>query len=233
MPVQVILPPMKPLETGPRVAIILDDAGHNTQLLDETLNLPFKVNVAILPRLKHSKEIAGTLHQKGYELLLHQPMEPSNGMDPGPGAILTAMSDEEIQKTLLKNLEAVPHISGVNNHMGSKATTDKRVMEAVLVTASQKKLFFIDSLTAPSKVKEASKSVPQARLEARDLFLDNERDVEAIKKQLRKLKEIAVKQGEAIAIGHFYPETLQALAEMAPEFEKEGIRVVPVSQLVD
>lgn len=233
LPQEITLPPVAKPETLARVAIIIDDAGHNLKALPDVLNLPAKVNVAILPGLEHSKEIAEKLHEKGFELMLHQPMEPnSSEMNPGPGAILTSMTDEEIARTLKKNIESLPHISGVNNHMGSKATADKRVMASVLKTTAEQKLFFVDSLTSRSKVREAATEVG-VKVGRRDIFIDNEKNPEAIKKQVRQLKKIALKHGQAIGIGHFYPMTLQAIAEVLPELEKDGVQVVPVSKLIE
>lgn len=215
-----------------RVAIIIDDAGHNLKALQPILNLPVKINVAILPRLKYSREIAEKLHENGNEVMLHQPMEPDNKMNPGPGAILTSMKDEEIVETLSKNLAGVPYLAGVNNHMGSKATADERVMEDVLKTTSQRKLFFVDSVTTQSKVREAATAVG-VKVGTRDVFLDNDKDPEAIKRQVRRLKDLALKRGSAIGIGHFFPGTIQAIADVLPELQQDGVEVVPVSQLIE
>lgn len=214
-----------------KVAFIIDDAGHNLKALDETLALPVPVNVAVLPRLGYSKKIAQSLHDNGFEIILHQPMEPKGaGIDPGPGAIYTGMTEEEIKKILEENFKAVPHLVGLNNHMGSKATADQTVMEVVLRTASENNLFFIDSVTSRSKVNEAAENVGVRVLE-RDIFLDNEKDPAYIKNQIRKLKRVALKKGQAVGIGHFFPVTIQSISEMLPEFEAEGIQVVPVSKL--
>jgi len=216
-----------------KMAIIIDDAGHNLRALDAMLNLPVRLNVAVLPRLYYSKKIAETLHENGFEILLHQPMEPLNvEVDPGPGAIYTTMTEDEVVKTLEENFKQIPHLVGINNHMGSKVTSNKGLMEIVLRTTNKNNLFFIDSVTARSQANEAAKEVGVS-IQSRDIFIDNDKDIELIKKQIRRLKDIAQKEGKAIGIGHFFPVTIQAIAQVLPELEAEGVEIVPVSQLLD
>lgn len=227
-----VKPPI-PKKTKARVAIIIDDAGHNLKPMSVLLNLPVRFDIAVLPKLKYSKEVAEQLYAAGYEIMLHQPMEPKNAsIDPGPGAILTDMNEEQIQAILEENIKSIPNLVGVNNHMGSKATSSLSIMEVVLKTTEKNKLFFIDSLTSRSKVKEAAEAVGVS-VAARDIFLDNDKNPEAIKKQLRKLKNVALSKGSAIGIGHFFPVTIQSISEILPEFEEEGVEVVPVSQLIE
>ncbi len=228
-----VAPPAEVKAKVAKVAIIIDDAGHNLKPMGALLALPVRFNVAVLPRLRHSKTIAEKLHEAGYEIMLHQPMEPiGEGTDPGPGAIRVTMKAEEITNVLEENFKSVPNLVGFNNHMGSKATADQAVMETVLKTALAHKLFFIDSVTSKSKVKEAAE-VMGISIRQRDVFLDNEKDIEVIKQQLRQLKKIALKKGSAIGIGHFFPVTVAAIAEVVPEFEADGVEIVPASQLVN
>lgn len=225
------LQPVVPIDLDlPKVAIIIDDAGHNLRAMENLLSLPVRFNIAVLPRLKYSKEIAETLNESGYEIMLHQPMEPKGAVNPGPGAIFTTMTEDEIVAVLEENFKTIPHLVGLNNHMGSKATSNQEIMETVLKTTKANQLFFVDSLTTRSKVKEAAEVVGM-KVPERDIFLDNELELEAIKQQMRKLKKIALKEGQAIGIGHFYPVTIQAIADVLPEFEEDGVQIVPVSKI--
>lgn len=224
---------VSPQDVQARVAIIIDDAGHNLKPMQSLLALPVRFDIAILPRLKYSKEIANQLHQAGFEIMLHQPMEPKNSqIDPGPGAIYATMTAEQIENVLEENFKSIPHLVGLNNHMGSKATSNQNVMEAVLKTALTHNLFFIDSVTARSKVKEAAEVVGVSIL-SRDIFLDNDKDPELIKRQMQKLKKIALRDGSAIGIGHFFPVTIDAIAEVLPDYQESGVLIVPVSQLIE
>jgi len=218
------------------LAIILDDAGQNLQELERALSIGRPVALAILPGLPHSTELARRASQAGLEVLLHLPMEPE---DPakrslmGPGGVTAEMSDEEIVRTVRADLEALPGVVGVNNHMGSKGTSDARVLRAVMGVLRERGLFFVDSRTGPrSLVRQvaAEVGVPTA---SRSVFLDNEPDPQAIRRQVLRAVEIARTHGEAIAIGHINrPHTAEVLREMVQEIEAAGVRIVPVRTLV-
>ena len=170
--------------------------------------------------------------EKGKETLLHLPMEPNAypETDPGPGALLTRMSDEEIQNILERDLEAFPRVTGVNNHMGSHFTEDRDKMAVVLKTIKGKKLFFLDSRTTPKSVVLSVASQLGVKAIPRDIFLDNVLEGEAIGRQLDRLILLAQERGSAVACGHPYPQTLQAIREKMPDL-RDKVRLVPLSRL--
>ena len=131
-PVPVPLPePPKPEKSKKRLYLIIDDAGHNLTQLEKFLEFPGKINIAVLPGLKYSTSAAELIYQHGKTVMLHQPMEALGGNNPGPNAIYVRMSDSEIIKTLSDNLDSVPHVVGMNNHMGSAATENEQVMDVI------------------------------------------------------------------------------------------------------
>jgi uncharacterized protein len=150
----------------------------------------------------------------GRDVLLHQPMEPldySNRIDPGPGALFVGMTEEHILAVLQENLAQVPQAIGVNNHMGSRFTADDQGMAIVLKEMKNRGLFFLDSMTTGDSVSlKQSQLIGLSHLR-RHVFLDNIQNVQAILFQLRKAELLAHSTGEVIAIGHPYPETLEAL----------------------
>lgn len=227
--------PTAPTEpSGPRVAVVIDDMGGDIKKLDTLSGLDSPVTIAVLPQLAHSAQTADRAHSNGLEVILHLPMEPRDmaAHDPGPGVLLSGMSAEEISSLINKDLETVPFAIGANNHMGSRFTEDEAGMEAVIGLLSERGLFFLDSRTTGGSVVGRVASAMGASAASRDVFLDNNRDVEYIKGQLRKLVRIARAEGTAIGIGHPYPETLEALAESMPELRAQGVRFVPLSELV-
>ncbi|RDV83457.1 divergent polysaccharide deacetylase family protein [Ammonifex thiophilus] len=222
-----------------RVAIVIDDfAGPSEKKgTQEFLSLNKPLTFAVLPNYPLSAPTAREAVKAGFEVLVHLPMEPLKGNPSwlGPGAIYVNLSDEEIERRVERAIASVPGAVGMNNHMGSRATADPRVMRAVLKVAKRHNLFFLDSKTTNKSV------IPQIAEElgvpyAEDgLFLDAVNDVEHIKKQLHKLAQLALKNGSAIAIGHVGvtgPNTVRAIKEMLPEFERLGIDLVYVSTLV-
>ncbi len=213
-----------------RVAIVIDDLGHNPRIAEEVIELP--VTLSILPYRPYSRWIAEEARKRGREVLLHLPMEARDpGEDPGKGALFTNMSEEEVREMVRRDLEALPYLTGVNNHMGSRFSADQRLMKVVLGELKGRGLLYLDSKTTPdSKGYLLARKMGIRALE-RDVFIDNKRDVDYIKGQLRRLMEKAKRKGVAIAIGHPRPSTVKAIREMLPVFEEEGIELVPLSSI--
>lgn len=217
-----------PHRVKPKVAIVLDDWGYDYPEAVQTMfNLPVKLNMAVIPGLPKSTEQALLGFARGWEVMLHLPMEPeSPGWRLGEYGVLTKMSDDEIRRTVHKALEAVPAISGVNNHMGSKATADARVMRVVLEELAKRGLFFVDShTTGATVVAKVATGVRNIRIAENQVFLDNESDIDYILKRLELLVEVARRQGQALGIGHLRPNTAKALERF---FQSEAVRQVEI-----
>jgi hypothetical protein len=213
------------------IVLIIDDLGFDGQPLDRLMALDPNVNVAILPNGTRASEFAETLHARGFEILCHLPMQPRGRETPGRGAILTSMSDEEIARTTRANIEAVPHARGVNNHMGSLATSDRRVMTSV-IGAIPDGMYFIDSRTAGGSVAADVARELNVRTATRHVFLDDVASEAAVRRQVAELAEAAQKRGTAIGIGHPYPVTMRVLAEELPRLKARGFRLVRASAIV-
>ena len=216
------------------IVLILDDVGFDHQPLSEAMTIDPNVNFAILPNGQRSTEFAATLHGRGFELLCHLPMEPEGfpRISPGAGAVLTTMSDSEIARTTRMNVNAIPFALGVNNHMGSRATADKRVMTDVL-GALPKGMYFIDSKTTGSSVAGSIAHAMQVKTASRNVFLDDAREDAAIRHQLDELSKAAAAHGVAVGIGHMYPSTVKVLTEEAPALRANGFRFLRASSVVE
>ena len=218
----------------PRLAIVIDDLGNELAPARRLAGWPEPVAGAVLPGLAYSAASARALSEGGKQVLLHLPMEPQGfpRVRPGPGVILRAQSDGEITQTLEADLATVPGAAGVNNHMGSAATADPRVMRAVARVLSHRGLFFVDSRTTDATVAERTaeeESVPSAR---RRVFLDDVATEAAVKERLDEALERARTEGSAIAIGHPYPATLAVLERELPTAGEKGVKLVKVGELV-
>lgn len=235
----VFQPPPPPAPTsspssGSLLAIVMDDLGQNLEAARRLLAIDLPVTLAILPNTDHAARTATMAHRDGREVIIHLPSEPQGYPDVNPGrnALLVGQNRAKIQQLLQLYLEQVPYAVGGNNHMGSKFTADEPGMDALLEGMKREGLFFLDSRTSGGTVADrvaARRGVPFL---ARDVFLDNDAEVEAISGQLRKAINLARRNGTAIAICHPYPETLQALEGMQGELRQAGISVVPVSRLL-
>lgn len=219
----------------PKVVIILDDIGHKrTEHLKPVLDLRYPITFAVLPYLKYTKANAIYLHQNQYEVILHMPMEPGDypRNNPGKGAILSHLNDGEIRHAMERALKDIPFIVGVNNHMGSKVTSNRTLMRSVLSEVKKNDLFFIDSRTHKNSVAfDVSRDMGLTSAK-RDVFLDSKEDFDFSVNQMKQARRIARQQGLAIVIGHPYPSTLQALVQEMPKMETEGFQFVFASKVV-
>ena len=217
-----------------RVAIVIDDVGYDDKVFRKFIELGVPVTFSILPGERYSKYIAREARQLKYEVMLHLPMEPRGSWsNPGKRAILSRMSREEMLRQLSQDLDAVPYVSGVNNHMGSLLTEDSKAMRVVLEEIHKRGLFFLDSRTTPRSVAYSVAKSFGIKSESRDVFLDNKADIGYIKGQIDTAIRIAKKHGEATAIGHAKLMTAAAIREKLPDFEREGIELVAVSRVLD
>jgi len=217
----------------PKISFIIDDLGYEKEIAQKIIELDFPVTLSILPFLQNSKYIAEEGNKNNQEIMLHLPMEPNNSnIDPGPGAIKSYMSEEEIRQTVRSSIFDFPYVIGVNNHMGSKITENREIMKIILEEIRRYNLFFIDSMTSKNSIAYKLAQEMGVKTAVRSVFLDNKNDMEYIKKQISEAREIALKDGEAIAIGHSRINTFYVLKRMVPELIKTGIEIVPASQLV-
>jgi len=218
-----------------RVAIVIDDLGERRKIAMDFLNLNVPLSFSVFPFARHSREFAREATRRGRDVLLHLPLEPKGypEQDPGKGGLLTTMGRKELVSQLEKDLSAVPYVKGVNNHMGSKFTEDPELMRLVLEDVRRKGLFFLDSRTTAKSVGYSVARQLGLRTGRRNVFLDNEKDVERIKARISELIELSMKNGGAIGIGHPYPETLEAIRQSLPSIKENGVRLVPVSSLLE
>ena len=222
------------IDGKPKVAIIIDDLGYQQEIAERILNLKFPITVSVLPFLSDSQLVAKMAKENGMTVLLHLPMEPHNSnVNPGKGAIYSTMNEEEIRNKMLANLLEFPEADGVNNHMGSKVTENKEIMRIVLNEIKGRDIFFIDSMTSPDSVGYKLSKEMGIRTAFRSVFLDNEQDVEYISNQVSLLKEFALRNGSAIAIGHPYCNTIDMLNELDIILEAEGVEIVKLEELLE
>jgi polysaccharide deacetylase 2 family uncharacterized protein YibQ len=221
--------------TRPMVAIVIDDFGYNHNgVVEAMLALDVPITVSILPTLPYSQRILERARELGRCTLLHLPMEPEEDVTADIPPVTTAMGEQEIAAMVAKYVESMPGIDGVNNHQGSLATADRRVMKTVLDTLEGYDLFFLDSLTSPKSLAYNTArelGVPAAQ---NSVFLDADtEDVGVVEERLRRLAETAQRSGSAIGIGHPHVWTLEAIRSNAAYFENSGVEMVYLSELVE
>lgn len=216
------------------IALIVDDLGNNPVTDNRVAHLPGPVACAVLPHTAHAVPAAQTAFALNKEVLLHLPMESLRNQEPGPGTLDSSMFEREFAKMLDYDLASVPHVVGINNHMGSRLTADTGSMEALMREMRKRGgLFFIDSRTNPDSVAAGTAQRLGVPTLSRDVFLDNETSVAAIERQMRRLIRLAHKNGSAIGIGHPNPATLTVLERWLPRLAEHHIQLVPLSTLFE
>ena len=225
-----VIPELPPPPALPKLAIIMDDFGLSKQTASEVFNLDRSITIAILPHRKYSAWIAEEAHRRGHDIILHVPMEATKPLKLGEGGLYLRMTAREIAGTLNSNIESVPLIKGVSNHMGSAFTRDRQAMSAVIAELKKQDLFFYDSITSSKSI--AYKLAASQGLKAlrRDVFLDDKDDPAEIEKQWNKAVEIALRTGHAIAQGHPRRNTLDILQKVLKN--NVEVIIVPITYLL-
>ncbi len=221
------------VKRSPVVAVCVDDFGFfNNSLVRELLELDFPLTISVIPGLKHSERIARAAAEAGKDVLCHLPMEADKeSWDAGEIPLIrVSMKPGEIERAIAEALETVPGAIGMNNHMGSRATADRDVMETVLRLCRARGLFFLDSMTTGrSVVRETARRLGASEA-GNDLFLDHGEGT--TRENMQKLLSIAARRGTAIGIIHVRKETPADLRWMADEARKEGIDFVTIRQII-
>ena len=222
-----------PPESPAEIAIIIDDMGRQLAAGRRVLALPGPVACAFLPHAPHTDSLARSAYARDKEVLLHLPMQAMESRRLDAGALRLDMTQRAFLTTLQDNLGRVPHVQGVNNHMGSLLTRHPgHMLWLMQALREQDGLFFVDSRTSRHTIARQiarEQAVPSVE---RDVFLDDDSSVQAVRTQFARLLRLARQQGSAVAIGHPHPSTLQVLEAQLPRLSEQGVRLVPVSRLV-
>lgn len=213
-----------------KIAIVLDDWGYNQNNLEALKAIDYPLTLAVLPNLPYSKKISRESQAAGFEVILHLPLEPQENLRLERDTILVSMDEGRIIQILCDDLENIGAAKGASNHMGSRATSDSRVMSIIFGQLLKRKLYFLDSYTGNS-IGPILAHQMGLKFSRRDIFLDNNSDPEYIKRQIYKLKQKAIEHGKAIGIGHDRRNTLRVLREVMPQLSREGYKFVFVSEL--
>ena len=220
---------------APRVAFVMDDIGYADLVSDRLHELGIPITGAVIPAAPYARSEAQRLNAFGLEEIIHLPMQPKDPANhhPRDQFILTDSSDAEITALLDAALLAVPYAKGVNNHMGSRLTSEPAAMRRVLGHIRERGLFFVDSKTAPTTVAFSLARQLGMKTVLRDVFLDDVQSYEHTRAQIRRLVDVARRNGKALAIGHPFPSTLAALRDAVPWLKKQKVEIVPVSQILE
>ena len=217
----------------PSISIIIDDLGYKQKEDILALSLPGPIAYAILPHAPYTKKIATIAFQNGKEILLHQPMQALENNDLlGPGALTLNMTQKEFVKTLEINISVISNIIGINNHMGSLLTRHPGHMQWLMNVLKKNEYIYVDSLTSTNSVAGEIAKKNKIPFLKRDIFLDNNTDLEYITKKFFELIALAKKEGTALAIAHPHSNTIKILSEFLQDIDAYGVKLIGIKSLI-
>ena len=214
-----------------KLALIIDDVGYNKQDID-AIYLKGQLTYSVLPHTPFAKTYALMAKNANKAVMLHIPMESLSGKDLGPGALMSDMNKQQIERILTNALLEIPFAKGINNHMGSLLTQKSSSMAWTMGFLQRHNLFFVDSKTSRFSLGEEQANKAGVFHFHRNVFIDNDLSEAAMEKQFNLLVRIAQKYRRAIGIAHPYPETIKFLNKVLPKLKARGVKLVPISELL-
>lgn len=214
-----------------RLAVCIDDGGRDldSQRVYEQMGIP--LTLAVMPNQPYTQEAAARWAAAGLPVIIHQPMESVSGAAAEKVLLLTTIDSAAQRQILADSFRQIPQAVGLNNHQGSKATTDRRTMDTVMAALAARGMFFFDSATNTTTAADAAAAAAGVPYVRNQLFVDNSADVEEIKAMIRKGARMAAANGSAVIIGHCRPHTAEAFRQAVPELRRAGIEFVYLSSL--
>jgi polysaccharide deacetylase 2 family uncharacterized protein YibQ len=214
-------------------SIIIDDLGYNLEYGYLAIALPDPITLAFLPHTVFAAELANKAHNSGKEIMLHLPLQSVRHHSLTPGTLKLHMTYNEFIRQLESDIESIPHIKGINNHMGSLLTQHPGYMDWLMSElAAEGGLYFVDSRTTTKSVASLFAEIHKVPHLDRDIFLDPDFRPETIRREFTRFINKANQNGHAIAIAHPHPHTIQFIKEHINELEEQGIKLVPVSEMI-
>jgi polysaccharide deacetylase 2 family uncharacterized protein YibQ len=220
------------IDETPAIAVVIDDLGGDVVRTNAAIALPANVTLSFLPYPQRSLELSRRAHLAGHEVIVHLPMQPMGGANPGDRALKVGLPSDELQQRLGWALSRVSDYDGINNHMGSRFTASRADLVPIMRELKGRGLFFLDSRTTEKTQVEGVAREAGVLTGSRDIFIDGERSAAAIARQLALIEDFARKSGNVIAIGHPYPETLNALSKWTKTIKERGFRLAPLREVL-
>lgn len=230
-----LLPPPPSAKTGdtPEIALIIDDMGSRLDAGRQVVRLPGPVACAFLPYAPHTHDLAAAAHSHAKEVLLHLPMQTVEGGALDAGGLTLDMTEQQVLRTLQADIAQIPHVAGINNHMGSLLTRHPgHMLWLMRAMQGDRRLFFVDSRTTKYTVARQIAYENQVPSVSRDVFLDAEISSAGVQREFNRLLDLARRNGSAVGIGHPHPATLALLARELPQLSRHSVKLVPVARLV-
>ncbi len=220
----------KPVEvytSKPKLAIILDDMQTASQVR-AVKSLHLNVTMSFLPP-RAARPDSAKLASKEKFYMVHLPMEAMHFNAEEPHTLRVHDSQEKVSKEIKEIKRLFPKVAYINNHTGSKYTSNEIAMNRLIFALNANHIRFVDSRTTAQTMAPRVLKNFGLKYVSRDVFLDHHMDKPYILKQIKKAIAVAKDHGSAIAIGHPHKNTLEALSE-SKDLLKD-VELVQVNQI--
>lgn len=217
----------------PMIALVIDDCGIAEAATRAAIALPSEVSLTFLPYGAKSSALAHLAAAAGHDILLHMPMQPEGPADPGPDALTVDLPAPEIMRRMQEGFDSLPPVIGMNNHMGSRFTSNPSAMAPVVEVLQQRNVFFLDSVTSAKSVAAKMTRAVGVPTLSRDVFLDDTVTEAEVERQLARTEALARRHGSAIAIGHPHSSTLKVLRKWLADYRQRGFQIVSLQTLIN
>lgn len=215
----------------PALALVIDDFGYSMGLAEELADLNMPVTWSIIPETEYSMEIMDLAVSRDIPFLIHVPMQAVIDEKGGPYLIGEGMDYSSIRSEISRLAELFPQAAGINNHRGSRATSDPDIMIPVLDEIASRGLVFLDSRTSADSVAYAIASEKHIPSLYNSVFLDHVESRDFMTDQFERARDIASRRGWVVAICHVRPETVKFLADLCIK-EENGVEFFTVPELL-
>lgn len=216
----------------PLLALIVDDGGGQMEYARRVAALDLPLTWAIIPYQRNSKETLELAASRSIPCLLHLPMQAEVDKDGSQYIIGKGMSAAAVRQKTAAALDSLPGVIGLNNHRGSLATADAKLMEPVMAELRERGLLFVDSRTSGKSVAYQTAAAAGVPALLNRGFLDNTADKNAIAARFREIVKSAQKRGALVVICHFRPSTVMFLEELNKNRKDLPVKLVTVPEML-
>ncbi|MEA1651598.1 divergent polysaccharide deacetylase family protein [Nitrospirillum sp. BR 11164] len=223
-------------DTRPRIALVMADLGWSPSALEKVLaRMPAAVTLAFAAGAPNLQKAVDQARGDGHEVLLQVPMEPQGFPlnDPGPGTLLTSLSDEKNVDRLETAMASATGYVGLTNLTGTKFLASHDSLQTVLRQVQRRGLIYVDSW--PTTSSQATRIATQLGLPraVSDVQVDRSPSDAGVAAQLAELERLAKLNGVAVGYAQPYPVTLEGIARWAVGLRDRGIVLAPVTAVVN
>ena len=225
--------PFNTFESKPKIAIVVTGLGISEKMTTLALDLPGEVTLAFAPYSTKLSDWVDAAREKGHEVMITLPMEPTDfpKSDPGPYALLTSLDIGQNTKKLNWILSRTTGYVGLIGYQGSKYLTSDSNMRSLASRLKQRGLMYMDSLYSPVNAAPKIMRISGVPYTHMNITLDSPPGRVNVSKKLKELEEEAQSKGVAVAVASPYKTSIERIRKWSEDLSEKNLALVPVSSI--